>query len=192
MISISFTGGDLRDVANQAVEFGVRVFGTSAAPLGPTPGDASAALAQEWADANTKQHEPEAAAPGVVGQGEPSTPSNVASLETAKRTRRTKAEMEAARAAEASAAKGGPIADASAALFDAPGDDPAPEVVAAPKPTFEDLKEALKRVCEFEGAGVDAARKLLTEFSIKKLSELAEPKFAEFVAAADKLSRKAK
>lgn len=104
-----------------------------------------------------------------------------AASEPARRTRRTKAEMEAARAAEA-AAKAGPVVVGQTAttIEQAPVEQPkAPEPdifdtkadAGAPKAyTQADAMAILQRIASAQG--MDAARTKLAECGAKKLSEL--------------------
>lgn len=99
--------------------------------------------------------------------------SAVVEAEQNKRKRRTKAEMEAARAAATAPAERAP-------------DEPAAESARAlpDATTFEDCKEALKDICEADGLGVEAAQKLLKGFGVARLSLLAPDQYGDFHAAA--------
>lgn len=113
-------------------------------------------------------------------------------VETAKRKRRTKTEMEAARAAEdeakdleAAATRAKVRAeiaklDAIEAAKEATAATPAP-VAAAPE--VADVKAALMKVVEKDGLGPTAGGKLLAQFGVKRVSELDAKTFADFISA---------
>lgn len=94
------------------------------------------------------------------------------------RKRRTKAEMEAARAAETAPAAAEPAATPS----------PAPEAQAAaglPPATLEDARAALAKLSEAKG--IQAARAACMQFDVQSIKALPPEKFGDFVAACDAL-----
>lgn len=99
-------------------------------------------------------------------------------VERAKRTRRTKAEMEAARAAEAAT----PVTEAAAATAEA---TPAPAAEKPAPATFSDAKAALTRVVQTEGLGVPAGTEMLKAAGVARLSQLTEEQWAGFVAVCE-------
>lgn len=113
-------------------------------------------------------------------------------VEATKRKRRTKTEMEAARAAEdeakdleAAATRAKVRAeiaklDAVEALKDATQSTPAPVAASL---EVADVKAALMKVVEKDGLGPTAGGKLLAQFGVKRVSELEEKQFADFIAA---------
>lgn len=200
MISMSFTGNTIEDVTGQMLTFALLLHGKTPAtmPIGTTTGPEGHAMAGEVdmvADA--------------VALAKADVATRVAdatgSIEGAQRKRRTKAEMEAMRAAEVEAHRTGPgpqtapvepartgevvqfLRDAKAAT--APEADPATALfgeaeMPTEKPTFEDLKTALREVCEAEGKGVEAAKALMKTFAVQKLSALAECEWLKFIGDA--------
>lgn len=112
--------------------------------------------------------------------GEPpiETGAAAAATEAVRRTRRTKAEMEAARAAERTPIEVGPIAEAA----EATQAGPAP---AAEPATIVDVKAAFMRVVETEGLGPKAGSALIKQFGVERISSLPEKDFAAAVKACD-------
>ena len=105
--------------------------------------------------------------------------------EPPKRTRRTKAEMEAARAAEAADADGdGAAVQAAQATAEA---TPAPAAEAPPPPpsTFADAKAALTRIVQTDGLGVPGGTELLKAAGVARLTQLTEEQWPAFVAACE-------
>lgn len=187
MISMSFTGATLEEVAGHALTFAMLIGG--AANARPTPGG-------EVSDATQ----------GVSGPDKSTVAERVAdatgSIEGAQRKRRTKAEMEQARAAPVLSGAPNPTAvlasepaktgevvqflrDAKAVTVEA---DPAATLFGEPvvitAPTFEDLKTALHAVVETEGKGYDAAKALMKSFGISRISALAECEWPKFIGDA--------
>ena len=102
-----------------------------------------------------------------------------------KRTRRTKAEMEAARAAESETVAERLTQADDAVEVDVETDAPVAETnVAGEQPTEEQVLEALKGFTARHGMG--DARALLKSFGAERRSELKPEHFAAFVEAASK------
>ena len=115
----------------------------------------------------------------------------IASNEPVKRHRRTKAEMEAARAAEAAAEevtfddRNEPAETlGQVEVAEAYSKEEVDAVCEAPALTFDDVKAVLKDVLETDGVGVEGGRKLLQGFGIKKLSELNQAEYRLFAEKA--------
>lgn len=146
-------------------------------------------------------------APLDVEQAGTAQPSDTATTaETPTRKRRTKAEMEAARAAEAAAVAGTDAAQqpeqatdtaadflgeeaTSRSISDTPGDRKEPE----PKPLTKEeaeakfkneVRPALGKVMQDKGQ--DAARKLLNDFGFQKLTDMPAEKYDAFIAVCAK------
>jgi len=98
--------------------------------------------------------------------------------ERAKRTRRTKAEMEAARAAEAAT----PVTEAATATAEA---TPAPAKEKPAPATFSDAKAALTRIVQTDGLGVPGGTELLKAAGVARLTQLTEEQWPAFVAACE-------
>lgn len=138
---------------------------------------------------------PEAAASGeeLVPSSSPDScsaePTPVAEGEPAKRKRRTKAEMEAARAAEAATAATVEPAEAPNPFEDAAAPTQEPQPAPMPEPTHapsydtytqEQVRAALQRYTSIKGltAGID----LLNTFDVKRISDLNPMFYADLIA----------
>lgn len=100
--------------------------------------------------------------------------------EEKKRTRRTKAEMEAARAAEIAAAT--PVETPKIDLEEAIAATKAETPKATEVPTIDDLRAALKRLGAADGFGHDAVIKLLDDLKAKNASSIPEDQRAGVIA----------
>lgn len=168
MISINFTGNTLDDLAKEAGYFVARYYAgipqvitSDVAAVDPLP---------------------------LAGEPPIETGAAKAANEAIKRTRRTKAEMEAARAAEAR----GDMQQAAVHAVRAYTEDPitaaAISTAAAPAPATEpptmlDVKAAAMRVVERDGLGQEAAFAIVKSFGVTRISALEENQFVAFVDA---------
>lgn len=116
--------------------------------------------------------------------GEPpiETGAAAAATEAVRRTRRTKAEMEAARAGQLTPQELKAVLDPVEAVSQASAAGPAP---AAEPATIVEVKAAFMRVVETEGLGPRAGSALIKQFGVERISSLPEKDFAAAVAACD-------
>lgn len=185
MISINFTGNTLREVADQAGMFVAAIFTTiieapqtpTVATVEPLPLVGEPPINTGYAGAFDPKCDP------MPELGHDLVPTAEA-VADAKRKRRTKAEMEAARAAAATGEllDGKEVGPPSAieVAAEATAATPAP---AAAAPEVADVKAALMQVVEKDGLGPTAGGKLLAQFGVKRVSELEAKTFAGFIAA---------
>lgn len=132
-------------------------------------------------------------APVVEAPQEPAEPppgeapaEAVTNLAEEKRKRRTKAEMEASRAAEA-----GQMTALVQEIDTVLASAPAP-VEATPAPTFDDFKAAGRAVVEADGLGVEAIQRLFKDFGVTKARDVPEARWPEFIAKCNALIEGAK